>query len=113
MDVTTRREGDFGIVSVSGEVDLYTSPRLRDAILSCVGRRQASVIVDLRDVPYMDSSGIATLVEALQATRKHHGRLVLAGLTPRVREVFELMSLQSVFDLAPSVETALGREPAK
>jgi anti-sigma B factor antagonist len=55
----------------------------------------------------MDSSGIATLVEALQLTRKHSGRLILAGLSERVREIFEIAHLESVFELAPAVDAAL------
>ncbi len=105
--VTTRQQGGFTVVSVTGEVDLYSSPRMREAILAGVSRKDPRVIVDLAGVSYMDSSGIATLVEALQLTRKHGGRLMLAGLTERVREVFELARLESVFELVPDVAAAL------
>jgi anti-sigma B factor antagonist len=107
VEVTTRQEGGFTIVAVRGEVDLYSSPRMREAILSGVSRKNPRVIVDLSGVSYMDSSGIATLVEALQLTRKHSGSLVIAGLSERVREVFELARLESVFQLAASVDEAL------
>ena len=107
VEVTTRQEGGFTIVVVRGEVDLYSSPRMREAILAGVSRKNPRVIVDLAGVSYMDSSGIATLVEALQLTRKHSGSLVIAGLSERVREVFELARLESVFQLAPSVAEAL------
>ena len=108
VEVTTRQEGGFTIVTVTGEVDLYSSPRMREAILGGMTRKSPRVIVDLAGVTYMDSSGIATLVEVLQLTRKHAGRLVLAGLSPRVREVFELARLESVFELSPSLRDALG-----
>ena len=107
MEASARDHGDTTVVSVNGEVDLYTSPRMREAILGGISKRRPNVVVDLSGVSYMDSSGIATLVEALQATRKRSGRLVLAGLTERVREVFELARLQSVFELAPTVDDAL------
>jgi anti-sigma B factor antagonist len=107
VEVTTRQEGGFTIVAVSGEVDLYSSPRMREAILAGVSRKNPRVIVDLTKVSYMDSSGIATLVEALQLTRKHSGRLVVAGLSERVREVFELARLESVFELSPTVAAAV------
>lgn len=108
MDVSSRSEGEFTVVGVSGEVDLYSSPRMREALLSSVTKKSPHLIVDLAGVSYMDSSGIATLVEALQLTRRHSGRLVLAGMSDRVREIFELARLQSVFELSPSVESALG-----
>jgi anti-sigma B factor antagonist len=107
VEVTTRQEGGYSIVTVKGEVDLYSSPRMRDAILAGVSRKNPRIIVDLSGVTYMDSSGIATLVEVLQLTRKHSGRLVIAGLSQRVREVFELARLESVFELAPGVKEAL------
>lgn len=112
METSSREQGDYSVVTVTGEVDLYTSPKMREAILGGISRRRPHVVVDLSGVSYMDSSGIATLVEALQATRKRDGRLVIAGLSDRVREVFELARLQSVFELAPSVEAALGDAPA-
>src|SRR5437667_12476306 len=96
VDVASRHEGDWTVVTVKGEIDLYSSPRLREAVLAAVSRKRPSVVVDLSGVSYMDSSGIATLVEALQLTRKSSGRLVIAGLTARVREVFELARLESV-----------------
>ena len=107
MDVSTRHEGGHSIVAVTGEVDLYSSPKMREALLASLSQRQARVVVDLSGVTYMDSSGIATLVEALQAARKGQGRLVLAGLSDRVREVFELARLETVFELAPSVSAAV------
>jgi anti-sigma B factor antagonist len=107
VDVQSRKEGDATVVAVSGEVDLYSSPKMRDAVINSVSKKSPHVVVDLSGVSYMDSSGIATLVEALQATKRVKGRLVLAGLTERVREVFELARLESVFELKDTVEAAL------
>jgi anti-sigma B factor antagonist len=107
VDVNSRQEGTHTIVAVSGEVDLYSSPTMREAVLGALSKKSPNVVVDLSGVSYMDSSGIATLVEGLQAARRIKGRLVLAGLTDRVREVFELARLQSVFELAPSVDAAI------
>lgn len=107
VEVTTRQEGGFTVVAVKGEVDLYSSPKMRDALLAGASRKSPQLIADLSGVSYMDSSGIATLVEALKLTRKHSGRMVVAGLSDRVREVFELARLDSVFELSPSVESVL------
>lgn len=107
MDVSTRQEDGHVIVTVAGEVDLYTSPKMREALFEGIADPPARIIVDLSGVSYMDSSGIATLVEALRATRKAAGRLVLAGLTDRVREVLELARLETEFELSPDVPAAL------
>ena len=107
MDVSTRKDGSHVIVTVAGEVDLYTSPKMREALFAGLAEPPARVVVDLSGVSYMDSSGIATLVEALRAARKISGRLVLAGLTDRVREVLELARLETEFELATNVPAAL------
>ena len=107
MNVTSQQESDHVVLIVEGEVDLYTSPALRDALAVAFAKKHATVIVELSAVTYMDSSGIATLVVAHGAARKSAGRLVLAGLSERVREVFKLARLESVFELADSVKAAL------
>ncbi|MEM7244200.1 MAG: STAS domain-containing protein [Acidobacteriota bacterium] len=103
-----RREVDAAtVIAVEGEVDLYSSPQMREALLAAIKAGSARVVVDLTGVSYMDSSGIATLVEALGGLREKGRALVLAGLRPRVREVFEIAKLQTVFTLAESVDAAL------
>lgn len=95
------------IVRVFGEVDLYTSPDLRKQILSAVHGRPAMIIVDLQHVNYMDSSGVATLVEGLQQVSKYKGKFGITHLRSGVREVFELSRLDRVFDIYDSVELAM------
>jgi anti-sigma B factor antagonist len=96
------------IIEPEGDVDLSTSPRLRDAVLSVFDREARHVVVDLKEVPYMDSSGIATLVEALKLARQSNARLTLAAMRSAVESVFELAYLKQVFEVAASVEAALG-----
>ena len=86
-------------IHVGGEVDLNTSPKLREALKSAAAQKMKTVTVHLREVTYMDSSGIATLVEMLQAMLAYQGRLVLKGMRPQVRAVFEIAHLTEVFDI--------------
>lgn len=96
------------VIRTEGDVDLSTSPRLREALLSAYDRQASHVVVDLKEVPYMDSSGIATLVEALKIARQAGSRLTLAAMRAPVESVFELAYLKQVFELSASVEAALG-----
>jgi anti-sigma B factor antagonist len=81
MDINVKREGKRSIVEVTGDIDLYTSPKLRQTVLELFRQRgQETVIVDLSGVQYVDSSGIASLVEGLQEAKKIDARFVLAGL---------------------------------
>jgi anti-sigma B factor antagonist len=86
-------------VALAGEVDLSRSPELRSALLELVKTRPVRLVVDLSGVPYMDSSGVATLVEALQQQRRHQGKMVLCGLQPKVRSIFEIARLDMVFTI--------------
>jgi anti-sigma B factor antagonist len=105
VEIDVRTHAAATVIVVRGEVDLYTSPKLREAVLAAVKRKAPAVTVDLSGVGYMDSSGVATLVEGLQLSRGHGGQFVLAGLTPGVQQVFHFARLDKVFEIrgeAPS-----------
>ncbi len=107
MDINVKREGNRSVIEVSGDIDLYTSPKLRETVLDLFRKRdQDIVIVDLQQVHYIDSSGIASLVEGLQEAKKKNARFVLAGLNEAPRHVLELTRLLGVFEIAGSVDEA-------
>ena len=107
MQVEVIEQQDASIISVSGEVDLYTSPEVRKAITGQCKKKVRVVVVNLSEVAYMDSSGVATLVEGLQLTSKYKGIFRLVGLQPTVREVFELARLDRVFSIFETNEQAV------
>lgn len=84
-------------VVVEGEVDMGSSDQLRDALMEAINRDVTRLVVDFAGVDFIDSSGIATLVEALQKIRDRDGELVLQNLNERVRSVFEVANLLDVF----------------
>jgi anti-sigma B factor antagonist len=85
MEINVKREGTSSVIYVKGDVDLYSSPQLRETILDLYqNRAQVKVLVDLSAVDYIDSSGIASLVEGLQESRKHKARFVLAAAAERL-----------------------------
>ena len=107
MDVAIRHDGAAAIVEVRGEVDLYSSPKMREALVGLTDGRSRAVLVDLSRVEYMDSSGVATLVEGLQLARKYGGQFKLAGLAPSIRDVFRFARLEKVFDIYEDTQAAL------
>lgn len=112
MEINVKRDGTRSVIYVSGDIDLYTSPKLRETVLELYRKRgQKTVIVDLNEVHYIDSSGIASLVEGLQESKKSEARFVLAGLNEAPRHVLELTRLLNVFEIAEKSETA-GEETA-
>jgi len=97
IDVQPR---DGGLtITPCGEVDLASSPVLRRALQQALAASEGTVVVDLHDVPYMDSSGVATLVEALQTCRKQARELILARPGERVESIFAISKLDSVFTI--------------
>lgn len=99
---------DAAIVQVVGDVDLNRSPALQDALLKLLDEKPSAVIIDLTGVGYMDSSGVASLVKLLSRVRQKGVSLKLAGLTDRVRNIFEITRLDSVFEIHGTCEEALG-----
>jgi anti-sigma B factor antagonist len=95
------------VLSPKGDVDMARSPIMRKAIAEALKAGSAKVVLDLSGVPYMDSSGLATLVEALQNSRKSQITLFLCALTPRVRSILEIARLNSVFTIHESRDAAL------
>jgi anti-sigma B factor antagonist len=105
---STRYQGDAALVTVRGEIDLHNSPELRTALLNMLNERQPKkLILNLGQVPYMDSSAIAVLVEALQKLRKTGGKIYLTQLQPRVKGLLEIARLDSIFAIVASDEDAL------
>jgi anti-sigma B factor antagonist len=101
LKVETVVTADQTRVVVSGDVDLYSSPELRKAVLAAAPRAAAVVAVDLGGVTYMDSSGVATLVEGLRSAKEHGKIFLLVAPSPAVLKVLELARLDSVFEVRP------------
>ncbi|MDX8397082.1 MAG: STAS domain-containing protein [Mariprofundaceae bacterium] len=101
LDVVMEDKGEgIVVLRVDGDVTLQTSPRLREALKPLLTKQTREIHVDLSAVKFMDSSGIATLVEGLQWAREHEGQFVLHKLQMMVRDVFSLAKLDMVFDIS-------------
>ena len=94
------------VVEFSGEIDLESSPAAREILLKCFENTR-NVIVDLSSVTYIDSSGVASLVEALQAAKKNGSHFALAATSEPTRRVLELARLDKVFTMYDSVEQGI------
>lgn len=95
------------ILELTGEIDLNCSVELRGLLLESLETNPKKLVVDLSEVSFMDSSGLATLVEALQISRKQNTALALAGLQPRVKSVFEISRLDQLFTIFTSQQEAM------
>ncbi|HKD08428.1 MAG TPA: STAS domain-containing protein [Bryobacteraceae bacterium] len=108
MQISARQSQGAVILDVTGDIDLANSPAMRKVLLGEIKeKRIPKVFLNLKGVRYIDSSGIASLVEGLKASRDMGSRMILYGLNTTVREVMELSRLQRIFEIYESEEQAL------
>jgi anti-sigma B factor antagonist len=94
------------IVPLEGEIDLHVSPRVAAALNAALKEKPRNLVVDLSKVSYIDSSGLAVLIEVMQSVEKYGGKFALAALQENVKPIFEIARLDQVFRIFPDVESA-------
>lgn len=99
--------GRCAVIDVVGNVDIRRSSEFQHALLAVLDRKPQRMVVNLSEVGYMDSAGVASLVKLLGKARRAQVALYLAGLSVRVRGVFEITRLEDIFEIRPTVEEAL------
>ena len=104
MQITTTPGSDRYVITVSGEVDLATSPDLDTAIIAAIESGTSSVAIDLTDVSFMDSSGLGVIVRGLKRCREADKDLDLVITNERVLKVFGITGLDQVIPIHDSIE---------
>lgn len=94
------------IIALSGDVDMHSSPVLREEIMVLVKKKVPALFIDFNQVSYIDSSGIATFVEGLKSMKSYGGRLQFFGVPPRIMEIFNFSKLDKVFEIYGNIEDA-------
>jgi anti-sigma B factor antagonist len=108
MDISTRTVGVATIVDVIGDITLYNSPQVRKVLLDLIkDKKVPRTIVNLERVKYIDSAGVASLVEGLKVSRDQKSTFALFGLSRTAREVLELTRLIKVFEVYNTEQEAL------
>ncbi|MBV9007638.1 MAG: STAS domain-containing protein [Verrucomicrobia bacterium] len=94
------------VIPLEGEIDLHVSPRIANTLNAAVKEQPRNLVVDLSKVSYIDSSGLAVLIEAMQNVERYGGKFALAGLQENVRPIFEIARLDQVFRIFPDTAAA-------
>ena len=108
MSYKIKQESGFAIVELTGDVDLSCSPEARKVILECLTGKQPT-LVDLSAVTYIDSSGVASLVEGFQTAKKKGVEFGLLGVSEAALSVLELARLDKVFPIYASLAARLAK----
>ena len=96
----------YTVVAVTGEIDVSTSPHLRDMILELLEHQRRRLVIDLDGIDFLDSTGLGILVGASKRLRAVGGTLTLVCSQPRILRTFKVTNLERVFNVRPSVEAA-------
>jgi anti-sigma B factor antagonist len=107
LSLASRTEGDKTVVSVGGEIDVYTAPKLREQIVQLVEEGRYHLVVDMEDVEFLDSTGLGVLVGGLKRVRAHDGSLRLVCTQERILKIFRITGLTKVFPIHSTVAEAV------
>jgi anti-sigma B factor antagonist len=100
VNISTRQSGSATIVDINGDVTLYNSPEIRKVLMDALNKKGTErVVVNMSGVNYIDSAGVASLVEGLKLARSLKNAFALYGLNKHPREVLELTRLMKVFEI--------------
>jgi len=109
--VTVGPIGDCAVLQVTGEVDVYTAPMLREQMRELAAKGAVHLIADLGGVDFLDSTGLGALVGGLKRLREAGGSLALVISAPRILRIFQITGLTKVLAAQRSVEDAIAADP--
>ncbi|MFH1593538.1 MAG: STAS domain-containing protein [Candidatus Omnitrophota bacterium] len=107
MQVRQEEKSGILVCYLNGEIDINTAPQLKKIFDRIVDAKKEKLIMNFKDVSYVDSSGLATLVEILKGLRSYGGKLKLSNLSTKVKNLFEITKLEKLFDITPEEEEAI------
>jgi anti-sigma B factor antagonist len=104
LNVSSRSQGDHAIVTATGEIDLYTAPRLQSELSAVIANAAPAsrVVVDMSGVDFCDSTGMNVLLSCLRQVRERGGELELAAPRPAVKKILQVTGLDTVFTIGDS-----------
>ena len=99
-------EDDAYVVELSGEIDVYTSPKVKDAISELIDQGHYNLIINLEKVRYIDSTGLGVLIGGLKRVREHGGSVSLVCTNPQIKKIFDITGLVKIFGIFESENDA-------
>jgi anti-sigma B factor antagonist len=100
-------EATPAVIAPRGELDLHSSPVVKEQLESIIDAQRRKVVIDLSDVSYIDSSGLAVFIEAMQRVTGYGGSFVICGLQENVQHIFSIARLDQVFRIFPDQAAAV------
>jgi anti-sigma B factor antagonist len=104
--MATGKTSAHKLIELEGEIDLHRSPDVRRELREAIAAKPAKIIIDLSKVTFIDSSGLAVLLEGMQGVESYGGKFYLVAIQEMLRPIFETSKLDEVFRIVPSVDAA-------
>lgn len=105
--MATAPQSQTGILALEGEIDLHRSPQVKESLEPLITQKLPRILVDFSGVTYVDSSGLATMIETLQRIQSYGGKFAMFGLRDSVRSIFEIARLDQIFSIFPDEAAAV------
>jgi anti-sigma B factor antagonist len=100
MDITERKNGDVTVLDIEGKILLGEGDvQLNKKIADLIGRKESKILLNLSQVPYMDSGGLGEVVRSFTTVKREGGELKLVGVTARIKDLMTITKLHTVFDI--------------
>jgi anti-sigma B factor antagonist len=110
LSLSTRAERGRTVVEVTGEIDVYTAPKLREQLAELVDSGRHDIVVDMQGVEFLDSTGLGVLVGGLKRVKQHDGSMNLVCTQERILKIFRITGLTKVFPIYDSVAAAVASD---
>ena len=98
--------GDTFVVDLNGEIDVYTSPKVKDAIGDLIDKGHYNLVINLEKVRYIDSTGLGVLIGGLKRVREHGGTVNLVCTNPQIKKIFDITGLVKIFGIYDDEDAA-------
>lgn len=106
IKILTREAKKGYLVEVQGEIDVYTSPKVKEIINELIDKGNYNLMINLEEVRYIDSTGLGVLIGALKRVREHNGNITLICTNPQIKKIFNITGLVKIFGIYKSEEEA-------
>jgi len=107
MAVRIDLKNNLTVCHIDGEIDINSSPTIKKSFDKLISQKTPKIVINLSKVTYVDSSGLATLVEMLKNMRSYGGKMRLASMSPKIKSLFEITKLEKLFEIMADEETAI------
>lgn len=107
MSVKIEAKNDLIVCYIEGEIDINTSPDIKRAFEKLIAKKAPRIVINLARATYVDSSGLATLVEMLKNMKVYGGRMRLSNMSHKIKSLFEITKLEKLFEIIADEKEAI------